>query len=43
MFFSLLIGAVMLFIALAGVMFVTRKIDWSGGNTKEAEAVASEA
>jgi len=29
--YSLLIGAVLLFIALAGVMYVTRKIDWSGG------------
>ena len=26
---SLLIGAVLLFVALAGVMFATRKIDWS--------------
>ena len=26
---SLLIGAVLLFVALAGVMFVTRKVDWS--------------
>ncbi len=26
---SLLIGAVMLFLALAGVMFATRKVDWS--------------
>ncbi|MEO7865689.1 MAG: cell envelope integrity protein CreD [Sphingomicrobium sp.] len=28
--FSLLIGSVLLFIALAGVMFATRRIDWSG-------------
>lgn len=28
--FSLLIGSVLLFIALAGVMYATRQIDWSG-------------
>ena len=28
--FSLLIGSVLLFIALAGVMYTTRRIDWSG-------------
>ena len=28
--FSLLIGSILLFIALAGVMFATRRIDWSG-------------
>ena len=28
--FSLLIGSVLLFIALAGVMYATRRIDWSG-------------
>ena len=28
--FSLLIGSVLLFFALAGVMYATRKIDWSG-------------
>lgn len=28
--YSLLIGAVMLFAALAGVMYTTRRIDWSG-------------
>jgi inner membrane protein len=28
--YSLLIGAVLLFIALAGVMYVTRQLDWSG-------------
>lgn len=28
--FSLLIGSVLLFVALAGVMYVTRKLDWSG-------------
>jgi len=34
--FSLLIGSVLLFIALAGVMYATRRIDWSG---KAAEPV----
>ena len=29
--YSLLIGSVMTFIALAGVMYATRRIDWSGG------------
>jgi len=28
--FSLLIGSVLLFVALAGVMYTTRQIDWSG-------------
>ena len=28
--FSLLIGSILLFIALAGVMYATRRIDWSG-------------
>lgn len=28
--FSLLIGAVLLFAALAGIMYVTRRLDWSG-------------
>ena len=28
--FSLLIGSILLFVALAGVMFATRRIDWSG-------------
>ena len=28
--FSLLIGSVLLFFALAGVMYVTRRLDWSG-------------
>ena len=28
--FSLLIGSVLLFVALAGVMYATRRIDWSG-------------
>ena len=29
--YSLLIGSVMTFLALAGVMYATRRIDWSGG------------
>ena len=34
---SLLIGSVLLFVALAGVMYVTRRIDWSAvGNRREA-------
>lgn len=28
--FSLLIGAILLFLALAGIMYVTRRLDWSG-------------
>ncbi|WP_425230713.1 cell envelope integrity protein CreD [Sphingomonas sp.] len=31
--FSLLIGSVLLFFALAGVMYVTRRLDWSGVRT----------
>ncbi|HMI41029.1 MAG TPA: cell envelope integrity protein CreD [Sphingomicrobium sp.] len=34
--FSLLIGSLMLFVALAGVMYATRRIDWSGTAAKEA-------
>lgn len=30
--FSLLIGSILLFAALAGVMYATRRIDWGGGN-----------
>jgi inner membrane protein len=33
--FSLLIGSVLLFVALAGVMYATRSIDWSGTAAKE--------
>lgn len=33
---SLLIGSVLLFMALAGVMYATRRIDWSGGEAEEA-------
>jgi inner membrane protein len=33
--FSLLIGSVLLFVALAGVMYATRAIDWSGTAAKE--------
>lgn len=29
--YSLLIGSLLIFAALAGVMFVTRRLDWSGG------------
>jgi inner membrane protein len=34
--FSLLIGSLLLFIALAGVMYATRRIDWSGRGHNEA-------
>jgi len=34
--FSLLIGSVLLFVALAGVMYATRRIDWSGTATEAA-------
>ena len=33
--FSLLIGSVLLFVALAGVMYVTRRLDWSGMGMRE--------
>ena len=36
--FSLLIGSILLFVALAGVMYATRRIDWSGTAGKEAAA-----
>jgi inner membrane protein len=36
--FSLLIGSILLFLALAGVMYATRRIDWSG--TAQSEATA---
>jgi inner membrane protein len=36
--FSLLIGSVLLFLALAGVMYATRRIDWSGTAPREASA-----
>jgi inner membrane protein len=32
---SLLIGSVMLFVALAGVMYATRNIDWSAVGKRE--------
>ncbi len=38
---SLLIGAVLLFVALAGVMYATRNVDWSAVGRKE-EAVVVE-
>jgi inner membrane protein len=34
--FSLLIGSILLFVALAGVMYATRRIDWSGTARTEA-------
>jgi len=36
--FSLLIGSVLLFLALAGVMYATRRIDWSGIASQEVTA-----
>ena len=36
--FSLLIGSLLLFFALAGVMYATRKIDWSAPRQAEAAA-----
>jgi inner membrane protein len=36
--FSLLIGSILLFVALAGVMYATRRIDWSGTAGNEAAA-----
>jgi inner membrane protein len=36
--FSLLIGSLLLFVALAGVMYATRRIDWGG--KKEAPPAA---
>ncbi len=36
--FSLLIGSVLLFVALAGVMYATRAIDWSGTAAREGAA-----
>ena len=36
--FSLLIGSILLFLALAGVMYATRRIDWSGTAAQEASA-----
>jgi inner membrane protein len=36
--YSLLIGSVLMFFALAGVMYMTRGIDWSGIGKKEAAA-----
>jgi inner membrane protein len=38
--YSLLIGSVLMFVALAGVMYMTRNIDWGGLGKKE-EAVAA--
>ncbi len=36
---SLLIGSVLLFVALAGVMYATRKVDWSAVGKKEPASV----
>jgi inner membrane protein len=36
--YALLIGSLMLFAALAGVMYVTRNLDWSGVRTKSEDA-----
>ncbi len=36
--YSLLIGSVLMFFALAGVMYMTRGIDWSGIGKKETVA-----
>ena len=36
--FSLLIGSLLLFAALAGVMYATRRIDWGRASADEAEA-----
>ena len=35
---SLLIGSVLLFVALAGVMYATRKVDWSSVGKREGTA-----
>ncbi|PKP86255.1 MAG: inner membrane protein [Alphaproteobacteria bacterium HGW-Alphaproteobacteria-17] len=39
--YSLLIGSVLMFFALAGVMYMTRSIDWSGLGKKDEVAVAA--
>lgn len=38
--YSLLIGSVLLFVALAGVMYMTRNVDWGGIGRKENPAAA---
>lgn len=38
---SLLIGSVMLFVALAGVMYTTRKINWSSVGRSKGDAIAA--
>jgi inner membrane protein len=38
--FSLLIGSLLLFVALAGVMYATRQIDWAGKKEVEATPAA---
>ncbi|GAA4010552.1 cell envelope integrity protein CreD [Sphingomonas swuensis] len=37
--FSLLIGSLLLFVALAGVMYVTRNLDWAGRGTGTVEGM----
>ena len=39
--YSLLIGALMLFVALAAVMYVTRNLNWGGRRDEEEAAIAS--
>jgi inner membrane protein len=39
--YSLLIGALMLFVALAAVMYLTRNLNWGGRGEEEAEASAA--
>ncbi|MCW3796366.1 cell envelope integrity protein CreD [Sphingomonas sp. BN140010] len=36
--YSLLIGSLLLFVALAGTMYVTRRLDWTGARREEAAA-----
>ena len=38
--YALLIGSVLMFFALAGVMYMTRNIDWGGLGKKEEVAAA---
>ena len=39
--YSLLIGSVLLFVALAAVMYATRNLNWGGATAEEAEAAAA--
>ena len=36
--YALVIGSLLLFAALAGIMYATRSVDWSGGRSEEEEA-----